>query len=124
MSLGERAPVALIDPAAAARLAVAEAITNILAADIRELSDVKLAANWMAASGYGDEDERLYRAVRAIGEEFCPALGLAIPVGKDSLSMRTEWDENGRERSVISPLSLVISAFAPSAMSAALWHRG
>ena len=113
MSLGEKAPVALIDPAAAARLAVGEAITNILAADIRELSDVKLAANWMAASGYGDEDERLYRAVRALGEEFCPALGLAIPVGKDSLSMRTEWEDNGRENSVISPLSVVISAFSP-----------
>ncbi|MGO8722756.1 MAG: phosphoribosylformylglycinamidine synthase [Acidimicrobiales bacterium] len=113
MSLGERAPVALIDAGASARLAVAEAITNILAGDVEELSDVNLAANWMAASGYGDEDERLYRAVRAIGEDFCPSLGVAIPVGKDSLSMRTVWDEDGRERSVIAPLSLVISAFAP-----------
>jgi phosphoribosylformylglycinamidine synthase len=112
MSLGERAPVALIDAAAAARLAVAEAITNILAGDVRELSDVKLAANWMAATGYGDEDERLYRAVRAVGEEFCPALGLAVPVGKDSLSMRTVWESDGEEKCVISPLSLVISAFS------------
>ena len=112
MSLGERAPVALIDAAAAARLAVAEAITNILAGDVRELSDVKLAANWMAAAGYGDEDERLYRAVRAVGEEFCPALGLAVPVGKDSLSMRTVWESDGEEKCVISPLSLVISAFS------------
>ena len=115
MSLGERAPVALIDAGASARLAVAEAITNILASDVQQLSDVKLAANWMAASGYGDEDARLYRAVRAIGEEFCPALGVAIPVGKDSLSMRTVWEEDGREKSVISPLSLVISAFSPVA---------
>jgi phosphoribosylformylglycinamidine synthase len=113
MSLGERAPVALIDAGASARLAVAEAITNILASDVEELSDVKLAANWMAAIGFGDEDARLYEAVRAIGEEFCPALGVAIPVGKDSLSMRTVWEENGRERSVTSPLSLVISAFSP-----------
>jgi phosphoribosylformylglycinamidine synthase len=113
MSLGERAPVALIDAEASARLAVAEAITNILAADVQELSDVKLAANWMAASGHGEEDAELYRAVRAIGEEFCPALGVAIPVGKDSLSMRTVWEEAGRTKSVISPLSLVISAFAP-----------
>ena len=96
MSLGERAPVALIDAGASARLAVAEAITNILASDVQQLSDVKLAANWMAAGGYGDEDARLYRAVRAIGEEFCPALGVAIPVGKDSLSMRTVWEEDGR----------------------------
>ncbi|MGA3353431.1 MAG: phosphoribosylformylglycinamidine synthase [Acidimicrobiales bacterium] len=112
ISLGERAPIALIDAAASARVAVGEAITNILAADVQELSHVKLAANWMAASGYGDEDERLYEAVRAIGEQFCPALGLAIPVGKDSLSMRTAWEADGKEKCVLSPLSVVISAFS------------
>ncbi len=115
MSLGERAPVAQIDAAASARMAVGEAITNILAADVQRLSDVKLSANWMAAAGYGGEDAALFRAVRALGEDFCPALGLAIPVGKDSLSMRTVWDANGEERCVISPLSVVISAFAPVA---------
>ena len=113
MSLGERAPVALIDAGASARLAVAEAVTNILAADVQALSDVKLSANWMAASGFGDEDARLYEAVRAVGEQFCPALGLAIPVGKDSLSMRTVWDAGGVEKCVISPVSVVISAFSP-----------
>ena len=112
ISLGERAPVAQIDAAASARLAVGEAITNILAADVHELSDVKLSANWMAATGYNDEDSALYQAVQAIGEEFCPALGLAIPVGKDSLSMRTVWELDGEEKCVISPLSVVISAFA------------
>jgi phosphoribosylformylglycinamidine synthase len=112
MSIGERGPVALIDAAASARLAVGEAVTNILASDVQQLSDIKLAANWMAAAAYGDEDERLFRAVRALGEEFCPAAGLAIPVGKDSLSMRTVWQADGEERSVISPMSVVISAFA------------
>ena len=115
MSLGERAPVAQIDAAASARMAVGEAITNILAADVERLSDVKLSANWMAAAGYGGEDAALFKAVRALGEDFCPALGLAIPVGKDSLSMRTVWDSDGEERCVISPLSVVISAFAPVA---------
>jgi len=112
MSVGERAPVAQIDAAASARLAVGEAITNILAADVQQLSDVKLSANWMAAAGYNDEDFALYEAVHAIGEQFCPALGLAIPVGKDSLSMRTVWNLHGEEKCVISPLSVVISAFA------------
>ncbi|MGA2528544.1 MAG: phosphoribosylformylglycinamidine synthase [Acidimicrobiales bacterium] len=113
MSLGERAPVALIDAGASARMAVAEAITNILAADLRALSDVTLSANWMAACGYGDEDARLYEAVRAVGEQFCPKLGLAIPVGKDSLSMRTEWEADGEQMCVVSPVSLVIGAFSP-----------
>jgi phosphoribosylformylglycinamidine synthase len=111
MSIGERGPVALLDPAASARLAVGEAITNILAADVAQLGDIKLAANWMAAGGYEDEDVALYDAVRALGEQFCPAVGLAIPVGKDSLSMRSVWRADGEERSVVSPMSVVISAF-------------
>ncbi len=112
MSLGERAPVALVDPAASARLAVGEALTNIAAVNIGDLSHVKLSANWMAASDDGNEDAALYEAVKAIGEELCPELGLTIPVGKDSLSMRTKWLENGENRDVISPMSVVITAFA------------
>jgi phosphoribosylformylglycinamidine synthase len=113
MAIGERAPVALLDAAAAARLAVAEAVTNILAADLAALSDVRLSANWMAACGVEGEDAALYAAVQAVGEEFCPQLGIAIPVGKDSLSMRTDWQQAGTSRSVIAPVSLIVSAFAP-----------
>jgi phosphoribosylformylglycinamidine synthase len=113
MAMGERAPVALLDAAASARLAVAEAITNIASAPVARLADVKLSANWMAAAGHPGEDARLYDAVRAVGTELCPALGIAIPVGKDSLSMRTVWDDGGRARSVTAPLSLIVSAFAP-----------
>ncbi len=113
MAMGERTPVALLDPAASARLAVAEAVTNLLAADVAALGDIRLSANWMAACGERGEDAALYAAVRAVGEEFCPALGIAIPVGKDSLSMKTAWQENGEERSVIAPVSLIVSAFAP-----------
>jgi phosphoribosylformylglycinamidine synthase len=113
MAVGERTPAALLDAAAAARLAVTEAITNILAADIASLSDVRLSANWMAACGVDGEDAALYDAVRTVGEEFCPRLGLAIPVGKDSLSMRTAWQEQGLEKSVTAPVSLIVSAFAP-----------
>jgi phosphoribosylformylglycinamidine synthase len=113
MAIGERTPAALLDAAAAARLAVAEAITNVLAADISALSEVRLSANWMAACGVEGEDAALYQAVRAVGEQFCPQLGLAIPVGKDSLSMRTVWQEQGVEKCVIAPVSLIVSAFAP-----------
>jgi len=113
MAVGERTPVALLDAAAAARLAVTEAITNILAADVAALSDVRLSANWMAACGVDGEDAALYEAVRVVGEEFCPRLGIAIPVGKDSLSMRTAWQERGLEKSVTAPVSLIVSAFAP-----------
>jgi len=113
MALGERTPTALLDAAASARLAVAEAITNIIAADIRALGDVRLSANWMAACGVAGEDAALYAAVRAVGEEFCPQLGIAIPVGKDSLSMQTAWQAAGMSRSVIAPVSLIVSAFAP-----------
>jgi phosphoribosylformylglycinamidine synthase len=113
MAMGERTPVAVLDAAAAARLAVGEAVTNIAAAPIARLGDVKLSANWMAAAGWPGEDARLYDAVRAVGAELCPALGIAIPVGKDSMSMRTVWEERGEKRAVVAPLSLIVSAFAP-----------
>jgi phosphoribosylformylglycinamidine synthase len=113
MGMGERAPIALLDAAASARIAVGEAITNIASAPIAALGDVKLSANWMAAAGHGDQDARLYDAVSAVGMELCPALGIAVPVGKDSLSMRTVWEREGRQRSVTSPVSLIVSAFAP-----------
>ena len=115
MAVGERTPAALLDSPAAARLAVGEALTNLLAADVVSLSDVRLSANWMAACGEAGEDAALYAAVQAIGEVLCPALGIAIPVGKDSLSMRTAWTDEGVEKSVVAPVSLIISAFAPVA---------
>lgn len=113
MSMGERTPVALISPAASARLAVGEAITNIASARIDKLADITLSANWMAACGEDSEDQALFDAVYAVGEALCPALGIAIPVGKDSLSMRANWTDNGIAKSVVSPLSLIITAFAP-----------
>jgi phosphoribosylformylglycinamidine synthase len=113
MAMGERTPLALLDAAASARMAVAEALTNIASVPIARLSDVKLSANWMAAAGHPGEDARLYEAVRAVGEELCPALGVAIPVGKDSMSMKTVWEEGGQKKAVTAPLSLVVSAFAP-----------
>lgn len=112
MSMGERTPVALLDHAASARMAVGEALLNIAGTDIGDLKRIKLSANWMAAAGHPGEDAGLYAAVKAVGEELCPALGLTIPVGKDSMSMKTAWSEGGSERSVTSPLSLVITAFA------------
>jgi len=112
-AVGERAPLALLDAPASARMAVAEAITNLAAARIESLERVKLSANWMAAAGSAGEDAALYDAVRAVALEFCPALGVSIPVGKDSLSMRTAWREAGVDKQVIAPLSLVVSAFAP-----------
>ena len=115
MALGERTPLAALDAPASGRMAVAEAITNLLAAPI-ELSRVKLSANWMAACGEPGEDAALYDTVRAVGMELCPALGISIPVGKDSLSMRTQWEhrsEKGIEaKTVVSPVSLIITAFA------------
>ncbi|MEJ2764264.1 phosphoribosylformylglycinamidine synthase [Photobacterium sp. MCCC 1A19761] len=111
MSMGERTPVALLDFAASARLAVGEAITNIASADIGDLKRIKLSANWMSPAGHPGEDAGLYEAVKAVGEELCPALGLTIPVGKDSMSMKTQWEENGETKEVTSPLSLVITAF-------------
>ncbi|HET7362766.1 MAG TPA: phosphoribosylformylglycinamidine synthase [Burkholderiales bacterium] len=109
MAIGERTPLALIDAPASGRMAIGEAITNIAAANIVSLQQVKLSANWMAAAGYPGEDAALYDTVHAVAMELCPALGISIPVGKDSLSMQTRWD--GKE--VLAPLSLVVSAFAP-----------
>jgi phosphoribosylformylglycinamidine synthase len=114
MALGERTPVALLDAAASVRLAIGEAITNIASTPIRAIGDIKLSANWMAPAGHPGEDVRLYDGVRTAGEELAPALGIAIPVGKDSMSMSTVWRENGHEKRVTAPLSLIVSAFAPA----------
>ncbi len=114
MAMGERPMLALLDAAASARMAVGEAVTNLAAAAVGDLGDVKLSAKWMAAAGHPGEDARLWEAVCAVGLEVCPALGIAIPVGKDSMSMRSVWkDEAGGARSVTSPVSLIVSAFAP-----------
>lgn len=112
-AIGERAPLALISGPASARIALTESITNLLAADVPALDRIKLSANWMAAAGAPGEDAILFDTVRALCLELCPALDLAIPVGKDSLSMRTRWEDAEGEHRVTSPLSLVISAFAP-----------
>ena len=111
MSMGERTPLAVLDAPASGRMAVAEAITNLLAAPI-ELARVKLSANWMAACGEPGEDAALYATVRAVGMELCPQLGISIPVGKDSLSMRTQWQDDKASKKVTSPVSLIVSAFA------------
>ena len=115
MALGERAPLALIDPASSGRMAVAEAITNIAAAAVERMADIKVSANWMAAAGHPGEDAALYDTVRAVALELCPEIGISIPVGKDSLSMKTTWTLNETTNTVVAPLSLVISAFAPVA---------
>ncbi|SJL82653.1 phosphoribosylformylglycinamidine synthase [Vibrio palustris] len=112
MSMGERTPVALLDFGASARLAVGESLTNIAATAIGDIKRIKLSANWMSPAGHPGEDAGLYEAVKAVGEELCPALGLTIPVGKDSMSMKTKWEENGEQKEVTSPLSLVMTAFA------------
>jgi phosphoribosylformylglycinamidine synthase len=111
-AIGERTPLALIDGPASGRMAVGEALTNLAAASIGALDRVKLSANWMAAAGSPGEDALLYDTVRAVALELCPALGIAIPVGKDSLSMRTAWQENGTAKEVVAPLSLIVTAFA------------
>ncbi|MCB1736209.1 MAG: phosphoribosylformylglycinamidine synthase [Gammaproteobacteria bacterium] len=113
MSMGERTPSALINAAASARMAVAESLTNIAAAPIGAMRDIKLSANWMAPAGHPGEDARLFDAVAAVGMELCPQLGLTIPVGKDSMSMKSVWTEQGKSHAVTAPLSLIISAFAP-----------
>ena len=113
MAMGERTPLALLDAPASGRMAVGETITNLAAARIGKLSDIKLSANWMAAAGHPGEDARLYDTVKAVGMELCPQLGITIPVGKDSMSMKTRWQEEGVDKSVTAPLSLVISGFAP-----------
>ncbi|HEY1068967.1 MAG TPA: phosphoribosylformylglycinamidine synthase [Thermomonas sp.] len=113
MSVGERTPLALLDAAASARMAVGEAITNLIAAPVESLNRIKLSANWMAAAGHPGEDARLFDAVKAVGMELCPELELGIPVGKDSLSMQAQWSGDGAAQKSVSPVSLVVSAFAP-----------
>jgi phosphoribosylformylglycinamidine synthase len=113
MAMGERTPLALLDAPASARMAVGETLTNIAASSIGKISDIKLSANWMSAAGHPGEDARLYDAVKAVGMELCPELGITIPVGKDSMSMKTKWSEEGAEKSVTSPMSLIITGFAP-----------
>jgi phosphoribosylformylglycinamidine synthase len=115
MAIGERTPLALLDSAAAARMAVGEAITNLCAAPLAALDEIKLSANWMAAAGHAGEDALLFDAVRAVGMELCPQLELSIPVGKDSLSMQAQWQAGGEAHESVSPVSLVVTAFAPVA---------
>ncbi len=112
-ALGERTPLALVNAAASGRMAVGEAITNIAAARIAKIGDIKLSANWMAAAGHHGEDAALFDTVRAVGMELCPQLGIGIPVGKDSMSMKTAWTEGSDNKSVTAPLSLIVTAFAP-----------
>ena len=112
-AIGERTPLALVNAASSARMAVGEAITNISASRISKMGDIKLSANWMAAAGHHGEDAALFDAVRAVGMELCPELGISIPVGKDSMSMRTVWQDGTEDKSVTAPLSLIVSAFAP-----------
>ncbi|MEH6517305.1 MAG: phosphoribosylformylglycinamidine synthase [Halioglobus sp.] len=113
MAMGERSPLALVSGPASGRMAIAETITNLCAASVAKISDIRLSANWMCAAGHGVEDETLYDTVKAVGMEFCPALGITIPVGKDSMSMRTTWQEDGEQKSVTAPVSLVVSGFTP-----------
>ena len=120
MAMGERTPLAAIHAPASGRMAVAECLTNLMAAPI-ELGRVKLSANWMAACGEAGEDAALYETVKAVGLELCPALGISIPVGKDSLSMRTQWTDQGQRREVISPVSLIVSGFASVADVRGTW---
>ena len=112
MSIGEKTPLSLINAAAAARMTVGEALTNLMSAYIEDIRHINLSANWMCASGHPGEDAKLYEAVKSIGMELCPELGLTIPVGKDSMSMRSSWNENGKDKSVTAPLSLIVSAFS------------
>jgi phosphoribosylformylglycinamidine synthase len=112
MAMGERSPLAVLNAPASGRMAIGEALTNLAAAPVKQLSDIKLSANWMAACGSPGQDAALFDTVAAVGMELCPALGIGIPVGKDSLSMRTAWEENKETRDVIAPVSLVVSAFA------------
>ena len=111
MSIGERTPIALVNAAASGRMAIGEAITNIAASHIDKLADIRLSANWMAAAGHDGEDALLFETVKAVGEEMCPKLGIAIPVGKDSLSMKSVWEQDGQPREMTAPLSLIITAF-------------
>ena len=112
MSLGERAPLALCDANSAARMTIGEALTNMLGGYVEDITHVSLSANWMSASGHLGEDAKLFAAVKAVGMDLCPALGLTVPVGKDSMSMKSAWQEDGQDKSVTAPLSLVITAFS------------
>ena len=112
-AMGERTPLALVSAEASGRMAIGEALTNVAAASIDEIGDVKLSANWMAAAGHPGEDAALYDTVHAVALGLCPELGISIPVGKDSLSMKTAWTHEGEKREVTAPLSLIVSAFAP-----------
>ena len=120
-AMGERAPIAVVDGPASGRMAVGEALTNLAAAPVASLSRVKLSANWMAAAGSPGEDAALFDTVKAVALDLCPRLGVGIPVGKDSMSMRTTWEEHGLRKAVVSPLSLVVSAFAPCDDVRATW---
>ncbi|MCU1728277.1 phosphoribosylformylglycinamidine synthase [Pseudomonas sp. 7P_10.2_Bac1] len=113
MAMGERTPLALLDAPASGRMAIGETLTNIAASRIGKISDIKLSANWMSAAGHPGEDARLYDTVKAVGMELCPELGITIPVGKDSMSMQTRWNDEGADKSVTSPLSLIVTGFAP-----------
>ena len=113
MAMGERTPVALLDGPASGRLAVAEAITNLAAAPIAKLADIKMSANWMCAAGHDGEDAILYDTVKAVGMELCPDLQVTIPVGKDSMSMKTRWNDAGADKAVTAPTSLIITGFSP-----------
>ncbi|MEB0076988.1 phosphoribosylformylglycinamidine synthase [Pseudomonas sp. CCI3.2] len=113
MAMGERTPLALLDAPASGRMAIGETLTNIVASRIAKISDIKLSANWMSAAGHPGEDARLYDTVRAVGMELCPELGITIPVGKDSMSMKTQWRDEDTDKSVTSPLSLIVTGFAP-----------
>ena len=112
MAMGERSPMAVLDAPASGRMAIGEALTNLAAAPVARLADIKMSANWMAACGTPGQDAALYDTVAAVGMQLCPALGIGIPVGKDSLSMRTAWQQDGVSRDVVAPVSLVVSAFA------------
>ena len=113
MAMGERTPLALLDAPASGRMAIGETLTNLAASRISKISDIKLSANWMSAAGHPGEDARLYDTVKAVGMELCPELGITIPVGKDSMSMATRWKDEGQDKSVTSPLSLIVTGFAP-----------
>jgi phosphoribosylformylglycinamidine synthase len=115
MAMGERAPIALVNPAASGRMAIGETVTNLMAADIDRIGRICLSANWMAAAGHAGEDAALFDTVKAVGEELCPRLGIAIPVGKDSLSMKTVWRDEAGEQVMTAPVSLIVTGFAPVA---------
>jgi phosphoribosylformylglycinamidine synthase len=113
MAMGERTPLALLNAAASGRMAIGEVLTNMAAANIAKIGDIKLSANWMVAANYPGEGARLYDTVQAVGKELCPQLGIAIPVGKDSMSMQARWSQGDKEETVTSPLSLVVTGFSP-----------